>query len=232
MRSKALLVLAFVAFSLGAVSNAFSADLGSRSASPVYSPPLPPINWNGYYVGGFAGGAISKENVAVDGFNYGLDNSFIGGGTLGYNWQFAGSAFLAGIEGELGYMSLTGSAASPSDPAVVSSARVGDWYGVLAGRLGWLATPDWLLYAKGGAAWTELTADVFAHGSNATGSKTTTGWALGGGTEWMFLPQWSVKAEYLFLGIGDNIEACDGGSCFDHNFSGVHTIKVGLNYHF
>ncbi len=56
--------------------------------------------------------------------------------------------------------------------------------------------------------------------------------ALGGGAEWMFAPQWSVKAEYLFLGFDDNVETCDIGFCWNHDFRGVHTVKVGLDYHF
>ncbi len=39
-----------------------------------------------------------------------LDNSFIGGDSAGYNYYpFPNSSFLVGIEGEIGYMSLTGS---------------------------------------------------------------------------------------------------------------------------
>lgn len=260
MRRSLLVVLAAVAISLGSGS-AFSADLGRRA--PVYTPPppVPVMNWSGFYAGGFVGGAWSNRDVRatdLNGYNvlgnawdYNLDSSFIGGGTVGYNWQFPGSPFLAGIEGEVGYLRMTGSAADPLSPGLdtVSSARMGDWYAVLAGRLGWLATPDWLLYVKGGAAWTDLHANVVdscTTGScgtgtvNAGGSDTTTGWALGGGAEWMFAPAWSVKAEYLYLGIDDTIRACGTGGgtaagstfCWDHDFHGVHTAKVGLNYHF
>jgi hypothetical protein len=37
----------------------------------------------------------------------------IGGGTLGCNWQPVGSPFVLGIEGEVGYMKLEGSAFDP-----------------------------------------------------------------------------------------------------------------------
>ncbi len=30
-----------------------------------------------------------------------------------------------------------------------------------------------------------------------------------------------------FLGIDDNLEACDAGSCWNHDFHGVHAVKVG-----
>lgn len=244
------LLLLGVAFATLTVGSALAADLGRR---PIYKapPPAPPplvYNWTGFYVGGYVGGAFPEQDVTatdLDGFNlaghswdYRLDNSFIGGGTLGYNWQFPGSPWLVGIEGEGGYMRLTGSAPDPLLATTVSSARMGDWYAVLAGRLGWLATPQWLLYAKGGAAWTDLNADVTDPllVPTASGSKTTTGWAAGGGAEWMFAPQWSAKVEYLFLGFDDNVEACGGAAatqfCWNHDVHGVHTVKVGLNYHF
>ncbi len=246
MRHTTVLVLAAtVAVSLSAIGSASSADLGRRpvyKAPPPVAPPPLIYSWTGFYVGGYVGGAFSGQDVTatdLDGFNlagqswdYKLDDSFIGGGTLGYNWQFAGSPWLVGIEGEAGYMRLRGSAPDPLSLDTLSSARIGDWNAVLAGRLGWLATPQFLLYGKGGAAWTDLHADVTAPGILASDSKTVTGWAAGGGAEWMFAPQWSVKAEYLFLGFNDNVEACDAGFCWNHDFHGVHTVKVGLNYHF
>lgn len=242
MRRLSIAVIAAAASTIAFSQIASAADLGR----PV-APPAPVLNWSGIYVGGFVGGAFSEQNVTAtdsDGFNadstpwnYKLGHSFIGGGTIGWNWQAPGLPLLWGIEGEIGYMRLTGSAADPVNSNTVSSARVGDWYSVLAFRLGWLATPDWLLYAKGGAVWTDLHAEVIdsTFPLDATGSRTTQGgWALGGGAEWMFAPQWSVKAEYIFLGIDDSVEACDAaaGFCWNHDFHGVHTVKVGLNYHF
>ncbi len=265
MRRTTIIALAAVAFSLGAAGSALSADLPRKA--PAYVPPPPPVlNWTGFYVGGFLGAATSEKDVTVtelgstthvayngigNTWGYNLDTSFIGGGTLGYNWQFANSPFVIGIEGEIGYIHLDGSGADPHSPALDTRAtsRVGDWYGVLAGRLGWAVVPNWLLYVKGGAVWTDLHADVVdtCTGApcgpatvNASGSTTTTGWTVGGGAEWMFAPRWSVKAEYLFLGIDETVRACGPGGgtgagstfCWDHDFKGVHTAKLGVNYHF
>jgi len=48
--------------------------------------------------------ASSQEGSKVFiSYNVGLDSSFIGGGTLGCNWQPVGSPFVLGIEGEAGY---------------------------------------------------------------------------------------------------------------------------------
>jgi outer membrane immunogenic protein len=70
--------------------------------------------------------------------------------------------------------------------------------------------------------------------------------ALGGGLEWALASNWSVKAEYMFIGLGDRHVSTTCGSanlgsgatvgggqfCFDHEFSGIHTAKIGLNYRF
>jgi len=263
MRLKTALVLAATLGLLGtttALQVASAADLGVRQRpyTPPPPPPPPVQNWTGFYVGGFFGGAAESQDVTstdLNGYNgsppfsYGLHGTATGGGTIGYNWQFPGSPFLVGLEGEVGYLRMTGSSPDPLSPGLdtVSSARIGDWYAVATGRLGWLFTPDWLVYVKGGAAWTDLhssvvdSCTVFPCGPdtvNANGSKTPTGWTAGGGFEWMFLPQWSVKAEYLFLGIDENVQACGpdglgaGTFCFNHKFEGVHTAKLGVNYHF
>ncbi len=266
MRLKTALVLAAALGVLGTAASAFqgalAADLGRRPPpprpAPVYTPPPPVRNWTGFYVGGFVGGAFPSQDVTVtdlNGFNllghtwdYRLDNSVTGGGTLGYNWQSpAWPWLLVGIEGEGGYLSLKGSGPDPLNPATVSSARIGNWDAMITGRIGWLPTPDWLLYVKGGAVWTELQADVVDTGvgfNTATVSKTDLGWTAGGGVEWMFIPQWSVKVEYLFLGFERQINPGNSDNhvvtcgvaganfCWDHEFDGVHTVKAGLNYHF
>jgi hypothetical protein len=64
-----------------------------------------------------------------------------------------------------------------------------------------------------------------------------TGYSRAAGSNWMFLPQWSVKAEYLFLCIDENVQACGPDRvgvtfCFNQKFEGVHTAKLGVNYHF
>jgi len=41
---------------------------------------------------------------------------------------------------------------------------------------------------------------------NASYSNTQVGWTAGGGVEWMFMPNWSAKAEYLYYDLG-NISA-------------------------
>lgn len=262
-----------IAFS---VAVAIIAIVPAKAADMAVKAPLAPAplsyNWTGLYLGGFVGGAFGASNTTATetgstggvfpvgvlynvgpagrSWGYGMGSSVIAGGTLGYNWQAPGSALVLGLEGELSYIHLTGAGPDPLSPALdtVTSGRIGDWYGLIAARLGW-AVNNWLIYAKGGVAWVGLNANtndvctVAPCGGGlvaATGSKTTTALALGGGAEWALTKQWSVKAEYLYLAISDTVAACGPGAgtaagstfCWNQNFGGVHTAKLGVNFHF
>ncbi|MGZ8396650.1 MAG: outer membrane protein, partial [Rhodoplanes sp.] len=133
-------VLLATAAVLGFVGAASAADLRPLPARPLV---VPVFNWTSCYIGGYVGGAWGAENVQavdVNGYNffpsdawsYDTESSFLGGGTLGCNWQPIGSPFVLGIEGELGYLRLTGSAIDPFDGSafsLASTTRIGDWYG-------------------------------------------------------------------------------------------------------
>jgi outer membrane immunogenic protein len=157
------------------VGGASAADIGA----PRYTPPVAPVapiapvvsfNWTGCYLGGFAGAAwVDKVNiydvnnyagqpvVPYDSWSYSLDSSFIGGGTAGCNWQPIGTPWVFGIEGELGYIGIAGSAYDPLFPlpnALIASASIGNVYGMVTGRVGF-AVDRVLFYAKGGAAFVD-----------------------------------------------------------------------------
>jgi outer membrane immunogenic protein len=266
---------------------------GSALAAELRRPPPPPapppvFNWSGCYIGGYVGVAGAQRDATFTdlgnstfgsysggvagargshSWNVNLDNSAIGGGTLGCNWQPYGSPFVFGIEGEGGYMRLDGTTVDPlinsttfvtavrTTPDVLGGAKVGDWYGMITGRLGY-AWGTWLVYVKGGAAFVPFEASVLdtcavtAAGCgnwliSTSDSKTLTTGTLGGGFEWALDSYWSVKGEYMFIGLGDrHITTCGlatlasgatvsgGPFCFDHDLSGVHTFKLGVNYHF
>lgn len=186
--------------------------------------------------------------------------SVIGGGTLGCNWQPVGSPFVLGLEGEFGYLKLSGDTFDPNTLAgtqttldVLGSAKVGNWYGMATGRLGY-AFDRVLLYVKGGAAFVRTQASVLdqctATGCgnwliSTSGSETVTTWTVGGGVEWAFAPNWSVKGEYMFIGLNNHefqtsgIATTSSGNVvsggpfvFNHSFDGIHTGKIGVNYKF
>ena len=65
---------------------------------------------------------------------------------------------------------------------------------------------------------------------------------VGGGAEWAFVQNWTVKAEYLYLGLDTSFTACGPGGgrlflpnlnfCSKHDIGGIHTAKIGVNYKF
>ena len=88
---------------LAALSNsAFAADLPVKA--PAMAPAPLPIQWTGFYVGGHVGALRSHETrdttaPIVEVFSQ--DGSgWLGGGQLGYDYQFAPYA-LVGVEGSL-----------------------------------------------------------------------------------------------------------------------------------
>src|SRR5262245_30338711 len=109
-----------------------------------------------------------------------------------------------------------------------------------------------LMYAKGGAAFVPTKASV-TDLCTATGcgnwllatlaSDTFTTWTVGGGFEWAVTNNWSVKAEYMYIALGDkSLSSCGvaqlatgafvpgGAFCFRHDLPNLHTVKIGVNY--
>ena len=151
-------------------------------------------------------------------------NGVIGGGQIGYNWQMSGPLVLgieADIQGSDQHRTTTIGAATVTD-------RI-PWFGTVRGRIGY-AGGAWMLYATGGWAYGEFRTDVTALGTTASFSDSRSGWTAGGGIEWMFMPKWSAKIEYLYIDTGHFNSAL-----FGVPFSGRVTdniVRVGVNYHF
>ncbi len=109
-----------------------------------------------------------------------------------------------------------------------------DWFSTVRGRVGYAAGPT-LLYFTGGLAFADVDYSVSGTGPGGafamSSDKIETGYTLGGGLEWAFAPNWSLKSEYLYVDLGDETVTSPGGvsSTTDLDF---HTVRVGLNYHF
>ena len=63
------------------------------------------------------------------------------------------------------------------------------------------------------------------------------GTSMGGGAEWMFMPNWSAKAEYLYTDLaGGNMNeyGWNAGVGLNNvnNHSRWNTVRAGVNYHF
>jgi outer membrane immunogenic protein len=122
MRNKFISSLTGAVFSLAASELALAADIGVKAPLP---PPTPVYNWTGFYVGGNIGVGLGTYktdfNVApgtfdatrvttiVTPFSATIPGSafpdtlypggFVGGGQIGYNWQFS-PLWVVGVEGD------------------------------------------------------------------------------------------------------------------------------------
>jgi outer membrane immunogenic protein len=258
--------LAAAMFALAATGSGLAADLPSKKMAPMLPPPPPPPLWSGFYVGLNAGYTWDeKGNVLVNSpaniWAVGVSGSgalspngdgFIGGGQIGYNYQF-GQTFVVGVEADIQGVGGSNSSATLGNfvtpvTSAISASKQLDYLGTVRGRAGYLIMPTLLLYGTGGLAYGQanLTATVAQTGLNgATGlatvgfSDTRVGWTAGGGVEWLFLPQWSAKAEYLYYDLGRASAsttltfqgASVGATTVSSGFKG-HVVRAGVNYHF
>jgi outer membrane immunogenic protein len=89
-----------------------------------------------------------------------------------------------------------------------------------------------LLYFKGGYAWADNQISATGFGATFAESRFHSGWTVGGGLEYMFVPNWSGKVEYMFADYSNaNYLATfvPGGIGLGVT---VNTVKAGVNYHF
>ena len=178
-------------------------------------------------------------------------SGFTGGGQVGYNWQVNSAVF----GGELDFDSFhlrasrngTGiysgyAGNNPSGPFTVTNSVSTDWLFTARGRVGW-AFNDWLVYATGGLAMTNLSAtntysDAIPTNANWNTSATKLGWTIGGGLEWAMNRNWSVKAEYLYLnfnsinalGVVNNVGYASAISTSTDLTAQI--ARAGINYKF
>lgn len=204
-------------------TSASAADLAARAPATYTKAPAmvsPLTNWSGFYAG-VMGGYGWSSNSGGNNFKGGF-----GGGTIGYNWQAA--QFVFGVEADAAGSSIK--AAATSDGVTVNdSIRA---LGSATGRLG-VAVNSALLYVKGGYAFANNRVNALSGGVSFTESKMHSGWTLGGGVEYMFLPHWSAKAEYMYSDFASKnyfSNVVVGG--IDSGRQQIHTVKGGINYHF
>lgn len=179
----------------------------------------------------------------------------VAGVQAGCNHQWAGN-WLVGIEGEAFWSGIKGSATAPedgADPGTFSQFESRNrWDLDLAVRVGMLFNGNQdLLYAKaggvlGGFRYTEWHDDFptthacltisTSSTCSATIDQTVPGWLVGVGWEHvLFIPHWTFKAEYDFIGYPSHSVAYPSAAAAIQNFGVKDTkniVKVGLNFYF
>ena len=247
-------VMSRLAFSLaaGAALSVALSQLAVAADMPVKARPLPLIvSWTGFYIGGEVGGGWGHE-VGTTLFTTGLASAgsqtpgdisgMVGGVEVGFNYQVTPS-LVVGIAGEWLWSNVDGSTSKPSNVAGIflNGSTSVQSYSTVTGRIGY-AVGDWLIYGKGGAAFSR--ADYNANATTAAGAvlqNATTrisrsGWTIGAGVEHSLVtisPNLSVKLEYAYLDFGtDRVlfnfagVGTNGADVDTH----VHMLKAGINY--
>ncbi len=158
-------------------------------------------------------------------------SGFIGGGQFGYNTQYYSwvggfEADLQGLSGGRGTGAATSTSGVPGFPtemftSTTTVSKSLDYLGTIRARVGYLATPSFLVYGTAGMAYGGVHATtnisqvdngiiVLGGGafesapSAASGSVTgiRAGWTAGAGVEMQLWSHWTAKAEYLYYDLG------------------------------
>jgi outer membrane immunogenic protein len=234
-----------VMFGLGTSSFAMAADMAIK-ARPVVQPLM--YNWTGCYIGANVGGAGNRVDTTRLQFDtapptpafldYGRENDsgFIGGGQVGCDFQTTNWVF--GIEGTFDFGDVKGSHAIVNLPGFTESNKLDQIYTV-AGRIGYLWTPQLLTYGKVGVAYFQNRNQVFFPGGALFESSKffDPGILAGGGLEWMFAPDWSVFVEGNYIWTEDSsahdyITPAGIPNEVINNRPRIITGLVGVNYKF
>ena len=213
-------------------------------------------------------GYWTTASLLTGGHPVGSAAGFIGGGQVGYNWRtdLQGYGIVAGLEADIqGIAGGKNAGQSPMSAMVrpfsnhsnfetysaTRSTSALSYLGTARGRLGLLVAPKLLVYGTGGLAYGEasLSLSQFQQFGVAVGSaysstaKTLAGWTAGAGVAWMFMPGWSVKAEYLYYDLGklttSNTFVAFGtagpqwtyDAYANQRFNG-NIVRAGVDYHF
>jgi outer membrane immunogenic protein len=212
--------------------------------TPVKATPLPPapqiVNWTGFYLGGHAGYGWSKvetETPDTDLHNPSVTSSGLAlGFHAGYNWQLGPApwgSWVVGIEGDAtstpGWHKRVCEA--ERSPDCTSGAQGGlNWLASIRGRLG-LAFDRTLIYATGGVAWASGQAWAGTSLAIAELERKVVGGVVGGGIEWKYNPNFSLRLEGLHYMFNNKHTLLDDSEFIRAGIKNASVIRVGASWH-
>lgn len=234
MKTLAISASAAIA-SIAMTGTVLAADLGGSikdTPAPYYPPAVSAFTWTGFYLGlqtGYVWG--NAAHTFSDGSLGGSSDpdGWIGGGHLGYNWQSGN--FVLGVEGDIEGGNVEGSFANAAG-TTFGSAEL-NWQGSIRGRIG-IAADRTLFYVTAGWAFAE--ADVFGRspaipfGCCST-SADLDGWTLGGGIEYAFSNNFTIRGEYRYTDFG-NVTADLNPTISMPVDVETHALRVGASWKF
>jgi outer membrane immunogenic protein len=256
-------IAALSIFLLGLASAALADGPGAR-----YGGACCQFSWTGFYVGANVGVLWDDSSHSLHPSGFFLTDpgtvptnslrtpagdldatSLTGGVQVGYNHQMG--MLVVGIESDF-----NGAGSRANDSVVANlptppllgtmTHRVDerlDWFGTVRGRLG-IADARWLVYATGGWAFGHVSSSTFVQFSQSgdtytsSFSDTRSGWVAGGGFEYAFRDNWTVKGEVLWMDLGKVAYVSPERTTFPGYTYTTHldlnevVARVGLNYKF
>ena len=206
-------------------------------------------SWSGPYVGIGGGGGWGHQSqsggvltlpgggtstITIFDGGYNLSGGLLGG-SIGYNFQSDRTVY--GIEADASWADISGSGTCGFGGAAPHACG-GDIRGVetVRGRLGYDVGPvipsfgNVLVFASGGLAVGQIHAWDALLGT--AGNKSVAGWTIGGGIEAMLGANWSVRAEYLHIDLGNPAVFTALPPNPEHVSTTAEVVRVGLDYHF
>jgi outer membrane immunogenic protein len=215
---------------------AAAADLRSVALPPA--PALPNFySWTGAYAGVQGGYAWGSNRVRIGAptgpyapMSFRADDeAAFGGAHAGFNYQTGG--VVLGIEGELEAVN----SRSRFDGIGLAGRVSQDWQSAVRGRVGY-AFDRLMLYAAGGASFTEYERRIFGAGGGFGERLTSarTGWNLGVGVNYAFTDHLILGAEYRYTDFGRNRFASSGafpGLTGDQELT-THSARASVAYKF
>jgi outer membrane immunogenic protein len=224
-KMKRIVLAGLVMVTAGALAGAAAAaDLGQRYQQPYVKAPLynPVFTWTGFYLGLNGGGGWGRSSWDRTG-SLDLSGGVIGG-TAGFNWQTGQVVF--GIEGDIDWSGVKGTTLTTCAAGCTAQ---NDWLGTVRGRLGY-SFDRFLPYITGGLAAGDIKATTPGF---AGASQTNLGWTIGAGLEVAIVANWSAKAEYLHVDLGNfNCGLACGLATSDNVSFQADLVRGGVNYKF
>ena len=164
------------------------------------------------------------------GYNYQFSNNVVVGAETDFQGSsINGNNKINTVGVDFLWTSLPGATGTAAYRNMAQSTSVSssiDWFGTVRGRVGYLITPTILTYATGGLTYAGVSGSTQTNGgtfvigktavgdpvyqgnspiigSSASSSTTLVGYNVGGGVEWKFRQDWSVKAEAFYYSLSN-----------------------------
>ena len=229
-----ILFCACAALALTVIAGPEALPSGKEMKQVAPAPPECDFTWTGFYLGanfGYGWGNADTDfdplpdaptfiNLRPTTLNPDPDG-FIGGGQIGFNWQW-NKWLVLGVETDFQGTDIEGNETDspiiqnngtpfPRTDSFLTAHERMQWFGTGRARIGFVPMCRLLIYATGGAAYGNVDYSANANFGPSPPfatypvdfTETKFGWTVGGGLEYAIGHHWTVRAEYLYYDLGD-----------------------------